>query len=106
MCFSSRVGVLAVSLIVVPLASSLAADVGHGEALARQWCAGCHAVGSEPAVRSDTVPSLAAIARRPGTSEDKLRAWLGAPHPSMPDFELSRTALADLTAYILSLAPR
>jgi mono/diheme cytochrome c family protein len=106
MCFSSRAAVLTLGLLVMPLAPSLAADAGHGEALARQWCAGCHAVGAEAAIRSDTPPSFAAIARRPGTSEDTLRAWLGTPHPNMPDFELSRTALADLTAYILSLSPR
>jgi mono/diheme cytochrome c family protein len=101
----SRFGIvsLALGLGAAPIASSHAADAANGGALARQWCAGCHAVAADAAVRSDTPPSFVSIARRPGPSEDSLRAWLGAPHPSMPDFDLSRAALADLTAYILSL---
>jgi mono/diheme cytochrome c family protein len=85
------------------VAASYAADAANGEKLARQWCSGCHAVTADATVRSDAPPSFVSIARRPATSEDSLRAWLSAPHPSMPDFELSRAALADLTAYILSL---
>jgi mono/diheme cytochrome c family protein len=82
-----------------------AADAVHGEALARQWCAGCHTVGAAEAPTRDVPPSFASIARRPVATEDALRAWLNAPHPNMPDFELSRANIADLAAYIRSLAP-
>jgi mono/diheme cytochrome c family protein len=83
-----------------------AADVAQGEALARQWCASCHVVGTADAgVRPDAPPSFVGIARRPETSESSLRAWLGTPHPNMPSFDLSRSAVEDLTAYIKSLAP-
>jgi mono/diheme cytochrome c family protein len=94
---------LVVALSAAPAAQSHAADAANGQALARQWCAGCHAVAADATARSDATPSFSNIARRPNTSEDSLRAWLGAPHPNMPNFELSRAALADLTAYILSL---
>ena len=106
MWYSMRTAALAMLLVAGPVVSARAADADHGAALARQWCAGCHAIGGSDAVRADIPPSFASIARRPGTSEDTLRAWLATPHPSMPDFDLSRSALADLTAYILSLAPR
>ena len=82
-----------------------AADAAHGELLARQWCAGCHAVGAAEAPTRDVQPSFVSIARRPVTTEDALRSWLNAPHPNMPDFELSRNNIADLAAYIRSLAP-
>jgi mono/diheme cytochrome c family protein len=81
-----------------------AADADRGRALARQWCASCHAIDAAATTR-DTPPSFVVIARRPGVSEASLRAWLLAPHPSMPDFELSRATIEDLVAYIRSLGP-
>lgn len=82
-----------------------AADAAHGHALARQWCASCHAIDAAATTTRDLPPSFAAVARRPGVSESSLRAWLVSPHPNMPNFELSRDAIDDLVAYIRSLAP-
>jgi mono/diheme cytochrome c family protein len=80
-----------------------AADAARGEALARQWCASCHSIDAR--VRADSPPDFASVARRPETSESSLRAWLAVPHPTMPDFQLSRADAEDLVAYIRSLAP-
>jgi mono/diheme cytochrome c family protein len=82
-----------------------AADADHGHALARQWCASCHAIDATAPTTRDTPPAFVVIAHRPGVSESSLRAWLVAPHPNMPNFELSREAIDDLVAYIRSLAP-
>ena len=82
-----------------------AADVAEGEAIARRWCSGCHVV-DKAAVARDVPPNFATIAQRPSLSESSLLGWLNTPHPSMPNFELSRGELDDLVAYIRSLAPR
>jgi mono/diheme cytochrome c family protein len=90
----------ALAAVICAISPARAADADHGRALARQWCAGCHAVEASAKTASDTPPSFASIARHPDVTEDSLRAWLNAPHPSMPNFELSRTAIEDLVAYI------
>lgn len=82
-----------------------AADVDEGKALAQRWCSGCHVI-DKAAVARDVPPNFAAIAQRPSLSESSLLGWLNAPHPSMPNFELSRGELGNLVAYIRSLAPR
>jgi len=109
MWFRRRLRVVAgmVALMApAPFAAADAADAARGEALAKQWCASCHLVGAVDAgVRSDTPPSFASVARRPDTSDSALRAWLGVPHPSMPNLDLSRADTEDLVAYIRSLAP-
>jgi mono/diheme cytochrome c family protein len=103
-----RAGLKWFAWIVVALAVAAgrpaeAADAARGEALAKQWCASCHAIDAH--VRADSPPDFVSVARRPETSESSLRAWLGAPHPSMPNFDLSRADIEDLVAYIRSLAP-
>ena len=82
-----------------------AADIANGEALARRWCAGCHVIDKAAAAR-DVPPNFVTIAQRPAMSENALLGWLNAPHPGMPNFDLSRAELSDLVGYIRSLAPR
>jgi len=79
-------------------------DIENGNKLARTLCAACHLIG-EPAnapVPSD-VPSFASIANRPNQSTDQLLAWLTQPHPPMPNINLTRKEIRDLSGYILSL---
>jgi mono/diheme cytochrome c family protein len=79
-------------------------DIENGNKLARTLCAACHLIG-EPAnapVPSD-VPSFASIANRPNQSADHLLAWLTQPHPPMPNINLTRKEIRDLSGYILSL---
>jgi hypothetical protein len=40
------------------------------------------------------------------TTSTSLNAFLSTPHPSMPDYALSRQEIADVSAYILSLNPQ
>lgn len=79
-------------------------DVSNGNILARKLCATCHLIG-EPAdgpMPSD-VPSFSSIANRRGQSADHLSTWLTRPHPPMPNLNLTRIEIRDLTGYILSL---
>jgi len=85
-------------------AESKLPDVENGKKLARTLCTACHLIG-EPAnapVPSD-VPTFPSIANRPGQSADHLSTWLTRPHPPMPNLNLTRTEIRDLTGYILSL---
>ncbi|MBL6751733.1 MAG: c-type cytochrome [Nevskia sp.] len=80
---------------------------GHaaaGHAVARTWCTGCHVVDAGQKVASAAgAPSFAAIAAMPSSTPQALHAFLAAPHPPMPDFQVSRQQVDDITAYILSL---
>jgi mono/diheme cytochrome c family protein len=92
-------------IAAAPSTPARAADAKNGEALARQWCAGCHVVDDKATgARTDMTPSFPSIARRPQFSDAELRAWLRTPHPNMPNFDLSRATVEDLVAYIQSLA--
>lgn len=79
---------------------------GEGHRLARQWCAGCHAVSrGMPPPAGDAAPGFPAIAALPGTTETSLRAFLQTPHANMPDFQLSRAELDALVGYLLAMRP-
>jgi mono/diheme cytochrome c family protein len=89
--------------LLMPPASARAADIEHGELLAKTWCASCHIVGRTPPARAQVgPPSFPALAHS-GVSPARLRTFLVKPHGSMPDLSLSRAEIADLVAYIESL---
>lgn len=76
----------------------------EGLRLSRQWCAACHAVTRDmPPPAGDAVPGFPAIAAMPSTTEMGLRVFLQTPHANMPNFQLSRTELDAVVAYLLSL---
>jgi mono/diheme cytochrome c family protein len=52
---------------------------------------------------SDAAPPFESIANNPLVTEEGLRAWLADPHPPMPKFDLTRTEIDDIIAYIKSL---
>lgn len=87
-------------------APAAAQDVQSGHRLASMWCSGCHQVEAIPgqALR-DVPPPLASVARVPSTTSMSLTVFLSTPHPTMPNFSLSRQEIADVAAYILSLRP-
>ena len=89
--------------VFVAQAAARPADVKHGEAIAKRWCASCHLVAAEQARANTDVPSFAAIARKKEGTR-RLESFLVAPHPKMPDMSLSRAEVADLVGYIRSLA--
>lgn len=102
---------------IIPLLSSgmlalapcgvAAQDIGDavaGHQLAATWCASCHAIDPAPQTGDDNgAPAFSAVAAMPSTTPMALAAFLRTPHSRMPDLQLSRNEVADLSAYILSL---
>lgn len=96
-----RVLVLPV-LLGVTMAPAVAQQAERGHQLAERWCSSCHAV-DKGAVNRTEAPSFINIAARHGDDQRWLRAWLMAPHPSMPDMSLSRIEIDDVVAYLKTL---
>lgn len=97
-------GALVVLSAVAAEAVDAPAPVDHGHALARAWCASCHAVEPGEAVGPYAdVPSFAAVARMPSTTASALHAFLSSPHHDMPDIKLSAAQMDEIVDYILSL---
>jgi mono/diheme cytochrome c family protein len=77
-----------------------AADARKGEILAKRWCATCHVVSSDQQRGTTQAPPFSAIASKLGFNETTVAHFLLAPHPRMPDMNLSRSEAVDLAAYI------
>jgi len=100
-----RVGIF-VCLLAMVLAPGLAVaqDMERGRALATRWCANCHIVDRAAGQgRADGVPTFPAIAAKPDTTADSLRAKMSSAHGKMPDLSLTKREQDDLVAYIFSL---
>jgi mono/diheme cytochrome c family protein len=78
-------------------------DPEAGHRLAQTWCSSCHAAADATSA-TDAAPSLASIARNRAQDTGWLRSWLVAPHPRMPNFNLSEAEIDDLVAYLAQLA--
>lgn len=91
--------------LILSAASSMAiaADIGHGEKLARDWCSNCHLVASDQVSTGDGAPTFEVIAETAAVRTSDLRAWLADPHPPMPNLDLTVREIDDLLAYIESL---
>jgi len=82
---------------------ALAADANHGADLAKRWCTACHVVSADQKQANADAPAFAAIAAKSDFTPEKVAFFLLYPHPTMPNFPLSRNEAADLAAYIGSL---
>ena len=100
---------LAALMLTAAMAAPAAAqtepgDVRSGQRLAATWCANCHRVApGGPGPSTDAAPTFRSIAQMASTTSMSLRVFLQTPHPSMPDYRLTREELDDVVAYILSL---
>jgi mono/diheme cytochrome c family protein len=94
-------GALATFATLALTANAYAADVDHGETLAKRWCAACHIVAPDQTHGQDNAPPFATIAKIPGFGADAIARFLMNPHPKMPDMQLSRDEADDLAAYIV-----
>ncbi len=99
---SASVWLIALALAACD-AGYAAGDRDDGHQLARQWCSGCHSV-DQANQGSDAAPSFDSIATSSGEDKAWLKAWLSAPHPTMPDMNLSREEIDDIAAYLSSLS--
>lgn len=99
----SQLPVLALLAALSAPTLATAADVANGKKLALRWCSACHVVSPDQTRAQADVPTFENIARRYDSA--RLTRFLAAPYPRMPDMGLSRNEIADLVAYIRSLAP-
>jgi mono/diheme cytochrome c family protein len=95
-----RVIALCFILTVALMPSAFAVDPLKGETLAKRWCATCHIVSSLQQQGTAQAPPFSSVANKPDFNERTLAYFLLAPHPRMPDMNLSRSEAADLAAYI------
>lgn len=100
---SVSLALAAASAMIATSTAASAADIGHGEKLARDWCSNCHLVTSDQTSSGDSAPTFNSIAGTAAERSDDLRAWLADPHPPMPNFDLTVYEINDLLAYIESL---
>ena len=79
-------------------------DLRHGKELAEKLCTNCHLVGSvEQQHANADVPSFREIGNAPGQTAGAVMARIILPKHPMPQMPLTKSELADLAAYILSL---
>ncbi len=99
--------VTAILLLATPAWAQEAGNSKAGHALARTWCVSCHVVDSaQKSASTSGPPTFMEVAMMPSTTTLSLHAFLTAPHAPMPDFQLSRQQIDDVTAYVLSLKQR
>lgn len=95
-------------LLAVPGAASAGGvtskpDPANGEALAARLCTNCHIVNADQQQAIADIPSFKEIGSRPGQTEGAIMAFIVLPKHPMPQIPLTKSELADLSAYILSL---
>lgn len=78
-------------------------DPARGKQLAESLCAGCHLVTSGQEHANVDVPSFFEIAGKSGQTEGAIMAHIVLPKHPMPTIPLTKSELADLAAYIMSL---
>ena len=91
---------LSITALIVAAAPAFAADVENGLKISRHWCAACHVVAKDQPRGSEPAPPFASIASRDNFDAAKVALFLLAPHPLMPDMNLTRDEAANLAAYI------
>jgi len=90
---------------LLPSLANAAGDSDRGKVLARVWCANCHIVDPQ-GTGQDIAPPFPIIAQRGTPDQREARAFLAAPHPPMPNFDLARQQIDDIVAYLNSLAKK
>jgi mono/diheme cytochrome c family protein len=85
--------------------AQMTADPKAGRQLALSLCTGCHNIDTEKRTIGVVLdgPNFTAIANRPGQSAEAIAGAIVFPHPPMPQTRLTRTDIANLSLYIMSL---
>jgi len=79
-------------------------EIAAGHDLAQAWCSSCHLIS--PELKTGIVngaPSFSSVANMSSTTRTSLSAFLQTSHRQMPNFQLTRLQIANLTAYTLNL---
>jgi mono/diheme cytochrome c family protein len=107
--FKAPLIALATSLLLIPCTFAMdnnetgTGDAAYGRGLAIRWCSSCHQVTAEQQRSKAGAPPFSTIAQSPGFNGDRLAHLMLSPHPNMAKLALSRMAVDDIAAYILSL---
>jgi mono/diheme cytochrome c family protein len=81
-----------------------APNLDHGKNLAASLCSNCHLIGDFDQQQANVdVPSFQEIANKDGQSAGAIMVHIMLPKHPMPTIPLTKSELADLAAYILSL---
>jgi mono/diheme cytochrome c family protein len=84
--------------------STGAPDPNQGQSLATSLCSNCHLVNTVGQEQANVdVPTFPEIANKVDQSSGAIMAAIMLPKHPMPQIPLTKTELADLAAYILSL---
>jgi mono/diheme cytochrome c family protein len=80
-------------------------EVGRGQFIAAERCAGCHAADTQTDAPAHTpaAPSLRALAARPNLTAARLKDLITTPKHPMPATPLGSADIAAVVAYIRSL---
>jgi mono/diheme cytochrome c family protein len=79
-------------------------DPAHGQDLAARLCSNCHLVGSIQQEHANVdIPSFHEIANTEMQTQGSIMAHIVLPKHPMPEIPLTKSELADLAAYIMSL---
>lgn len=98
------ISALAALVLSVP-GPALAANARHGEALAKDKCAACHAVGRHGASPDLKAPSFRRIAGQWPVEQlqEALAEGIVTGHGAMPEFTFSPAEIDDLLAHLRQL---
>lgn len=94
---------LALAVLAAGATQAAAADAEQGKALATRWCAACHIVAADQTRGTASAPPFSEVATRGDFDAARVALFLLAPHPKMPDMNLTRVEAANLSAYIATL---
>jgi cytochrome c len=94
--------------LTLPAADAQAQDIRAGQAIARQNCAPCHAIGrSGRSARPEATPFRLIPRRYPVEAlEEAFGEGISGNHLGMPDFQFSPREVDDLLGYLRSLGRR
>jgi len=108
---ASKVCALAIATCLLPTIAGYAGDAeplhagdaARGLRLADNWCSSCHLVSPEQKTTSRPAPPFSDLSQSSTFNADHLAYLLYDPHPKMAKLGLSRRAIDDIAAYVLSL---
>ena len=80
-------------------------SVRHGRALAKEFCARCHAIGRKGESLRAGAPPLRVIGRSYDLDKfaDRLGHGISSGHPDMPEFKFTRVDAQAVQAYLRSV---
>ena len=101
--FTLRSIFVLLSLLLHPAELIASERAGLGREIAIQWCTSCHVVVEGQVTAFTAIPTFREIARKYNDKQGALEAFLTAPQHPMPEVNLSRDEVRNLSAYIMSL---